>query len=474
MQTFTRKRQVFLELASLLVLLSLTSLTALAQGQEPSPDDSPSSRVQTFRPRSFLLTPPSFIPPNPDTEATLEADSASAAPAQGIPKNLPFKVTSEGRKAPRRQELTVISFGTKYVNALFGGFEQGSGFGFGVQFTTADKIPGVKFRARALVSTRFYRKFELSAYLPKVGSDKNHGEVWFTYLRRTRDTFFGLGPRSNEADRTNFDLETRDIEGMFVRDFTPKLSAGLYLGRINISSYRGQFEDEPPIDILFSGNPNVQPITRWVPGLREHLEFFAYGGFFEADGRNDDHGLTRGGFLYARAASADGINNNLPTTYGWTEGQIDGRVYVPLFSDKTSFAFRAMADLRSPKGGSQIPFYMNSFLGGRSFVRGFTNYRFRSHNLLLFSGELRQTVYAMKEDRGVDIAFFGDLGRSWGDTRSKTNAAIIRNDKFGEAPWRASFGPAVQFRYNKDLAVRIDWGHSTERNILYFSISRGF
>jgi outer membrane protein assembly factor BamA len=146
------------------------------------------------------------------------------------------------------------------------------------------------------------------------------------------------------------------------------------------------------------------------------------GAFLELDARNDEVGLTRGGFFYARVASIDGLNNPTPTTYGWSEGQLDGRVYFNLWKNKTSFAFRGNADLRSPKGGSQVPYYMNAFLGGRSFVRGYSNYRFRSHNLLMFSGELRQTVWARKETQGVDIAFFGDVGRSWGDTRSKDRA----------------------------------------------------
>jgi hypothetical protein len=127
--------------------------------------------------------------------------------------------TSVGRNAPRRQEITLINFGPKYINALFGGFEQGGGFGFGVELTTADKLKYVELRGRAILSTRFYRRFELSAFFPRIGDEKNHGEIWFSYIRRTRDTFFGIGSRSNEFARTNFDTEIRELEGMFLSGF---------------------------------------------------------------------------------------------------------------------------------------------------------------------------------------------------------------------------------------------------------------
>ncbi len=477
MPTVTRECHTPLQLTVALALLVLIPTPGVAQTTERSLGDAEPTTQNILHPRTFLLTPRSIRPPSdpaPEDASLATIEAGGSVAGQSPVRGIPLTVKPAGRKAPRRQELTSINFGPKFVNVLFGGFEQGGGVGLGIELTTANKIPGIEFRARAMTSIRLYRRFELSAFLPKIGDDKTHAEVWFSYLRRTRDTFFGIGPRSSEGDRTNFDLETRDAEAMLFRDFTPSFQAGVYLGRLSISSYRGQFDDEPAIDVLFSGDPNVQPVTRWVPALKEQLRFFAYGAFFEYDGRNDESGLTRGGYIYGRLASADGLNNNIPTTYGWTEGQLDGRVYVPLGSRKTSFALRAMADLRSPKGGSQVPFYANAFLGGRRFVRGFSNYRFRSHNLLLYSGELRQTVFALKEDRGVDIAFFGDVGKSWGDTRSKTNPAITINDKYGEAPWRAGYGPAIQFRYNKDLAVRIDWGHSPERNAFYFSISRGF
>src|SRR4029434_5135853 len=97
---------------------------------------------------------------------------------------------------------------------------------------------------------------------------------------------------------------------------------------------------------------------------------------------------------------------------------------------------RAYSELKSPKGGSQIPFYELSFLGGRSHLRGFQNYRFRGNNSLLFSGELRRTLWRKDEHQGLDIFGFVDVGQVWGDNRSRTDPAIIQNDEFDSKNWR--------------------------------------
>ena len=133
--------------------------------------------------------------------------------------------------------------------------------------------------------------------------------------------------------------------------------------------------------------------------------------------------------------------------------QLDARGYVPLFSDRTSLAVRAYSDLKSPKGGSQIPFYDLAIVGGRSYVRGFPDYRFRGNNSLLFSGELRQTVWRRTENQGLDVVGFADVGQVWGDNRSKTNPAVIQNDDFDSRNWRTGAGGGVQYRISKSLPL---------------------
>ncbi len=378
------------------------------------------------------------------------------------------------RHAPRRDDRTTLNFGNKHINAILGGLDQGAGFAFGAEFTTADKIPGVELRLSLITSTLFYFRGEVAATVPKVFNERSHGEVWWSYSRRPRDPFYGIGNRTNLDDRTSYDLESRLFGGIFSYDLSRKTTTGVYIFYNNASNYLGNRDDLPPIDQEFSGNPNTLPATRYVPGLLQGTGIFGYGAFIDLDYRNDSGPLTRGGYFYARFGSADSVKEGPRQDFGWVEAEIDARGYIPLGGPKTSLALRTYYDTRAPKGGSQIPFFLDTRLGGRNAVRGFNNWRFIGHNLLYYSGELRRTVYTFKEEMGIDLAGFGDVGRVWGDTRSETDPAVLRNNEYSEAPWRAGWGGGVVFRYNKDVAVRMDFVHSPEKNIFYFAFSRGF
>jgi hypothetical protein len=422
-------------------------------------------------------------PPQAAVDDHASSTGASASPetnAPPLPQQTPHtsitdRVKAFNRPAPLRESWTTIDLGTKYVKGVFGGLEQGASMGFGVQFTTADKMKGVELKATLLTSAKLYRRFEVEAYFPKLFSENTHADVWFDYLRRTKDNFFGIGPRIPNTSLTNYDIESRSYNANIYHNFTNRVVLGGYVGVTNAATYRGQRERDIPIDQLFSGDPNVVPITQWAPGLMQNTKILSYGGFIQYDRRDNSVGLTRGGFLYARVGSAEGLEDKGAfSDYSWFETELDGRGYIPLWSNKTSLAIRGFAIIRDPRDNSQIPFYDMSYMGGRMYVRGFRDYRFRGNNVALASVELRQTVWTQREDRGLDVFAFGDGGQVWGDNRSLTDPAILANKDFSSGNYRASVGGGFQYRYSKAFAGRIEVGHSHERTLIYISVSRGF
>jgi outer membrane protein assembly factor BamA len=250
---------------------------------------------------------------------------------------------------------------------------------------------------------------------------------------------------------------------------------GGYAGLVNSSTYRGERDSDLPIDQLFSGDPNTIPVSAWAPGLMQNTKILSYGAFAQVDLRDNSIGLTKGAYFYGRIGSADGLENKGNfSDYGWLEAEADVRGYIPLGSDKTSLALRAYAQLKDPRGDSQIPFYDLSYLGGRMYLRGFSDYRFRGDNMVLGSVELRQTVWTQKEDRGLDIIGFGDAGQVWGDNRSHIDPTILANQELSSSNYRAGIGGGFQYRYSKSFAGRVEFAHSHEHNKVYFSVSRGF
>ena len=430
----------------------------------PAPSPASGSTATREKEANTETADPATTPPTPQTGSP-----------QGSISGLTSRMKAFSRNGPTRESWNTIDLGTKYFRGVVGGFEQGASIGLGVQLTTADKFRFVEFRVTALTSPNLYRRFEGEAYFPRVFDEHTHADVWFDYLRRTKDNFFGIGSLIPNTSQTNFDLEQRSYNASLYHDFAERLQLGGYFSLSNSATHRGQRDRDIAIDRLFSGDPGTVPVAQWAPGLLSNAKILSYGGFAEYDLRNSSRGLTRGAYFYGRVGSAQGLKDNPAfSDYGWLEAELDARGYIPLGSDKTSLAVRGYASLKDPRGGSQIPFYDESFLGGRMYGRGFKTFRFRADNMALGSAELRQTVWAQSEDRGLDVFGFGDAGQVWGDNRSRTDPAILANQDFDEGKWRASVGGGVQYRYSRSFAGRVEIGHSHERNLIYFSITRGF
>jgi hypothetical protein len=381
------------------------------------------------------------------------------------------------RDVPLRENLTAFDLrekdlGAKYVRGIVGGFEQGAGIAGGVQFTTADAIPHLELRATALTSAKFDRRFDLEGVF-NIAGNRNHADVWFSYMQRQND-FFGIGPLTSNEIKTSFATDQRSYQGSLYRDIADHLQSGVYTQVMNSHSGPGNSNKDPLITESFSGTPD-QPIEEWIPGFLSTTQILSYGGFLKYDNRDKSVDLTRGVDLYGRVASNDGMNRHAAfADYGWLEVEFDARGYIPLGSSRTSLALRSRGQFKNPKGGSQIPFYDLSYIGGREYVRGYQSYRFRGNDLLIFSTELRRTVYKITDRRGIDVFTFADSGQVWGDARSSTDPAILANQSFASSNWRSGVGGGLQYRHSRALAVRLEVGRSNKGTVIYASMSRGF
>ena len=344
-------------------------------------------------------------------------------------------VTSTCRQVPVRETLTAITLGTPYAHAIFGGFEQGTGIGGGVQVTSARAIPAVELRATALASTHRAGRLDLEAYVPSLGGNRTHADAWLSYLQRDTE-YYGTGART--ADRvTEYSIERRSYQGSVYRDLSEHTQGGVYA---QVMHARSELAGQTTVSNVLS-----------------------YGGFLDYDTRDNSVGLTRGVNLIGRVASADSLNRrDGATRYGWIESEFEARSYVPLGSARTSFLARARGLFKTPRSGSEIPYYELSWLGGRQFLRGFHSYRFRDHNMMLLSSELQQTMLAMTAVRGVDAFASADAGQVWG------------RDAFTPRHWRSGFGGGLQYRHSRSLAARLEASHGVERTEIYASLSRGF
>jgi outer membrane protein assembly factor BamA len=380
---------------------------------------------------------------------------------------------------PVRENLTVFELHVRelrkaapQLHAIFGGFAQGAGIAGGAQVTTADEIPHLQLRANFLTSTKLDDRIDFEAVLD-TNENRNHVDAWFSYMKREND-FFGIGPRTSGSVKATFETDQRSYQASFQRDFTARFKGGAYAQSMNTHSSFGSTTGTAPITENYSGNPAGIP-SQWLPGFLTATQILSYGVFVEYDARDNSLDLTRGLDIYGRVASSDGMKKHAAyADYGWLEGEFDVRGYIPLGTSRTSLALRSRGQFKNPRGGSQIPFYDLSFVGGREFVRGYASYRFRGDNVLIGSAELRHVVLKKTDRRGVDIFGFVDSGQAWGDARSRTDPAILANQMFSSSNWRSGAGGGVEYRHSSSLAARIEAGRSNEGAKAYVSVTRGF
>jgi Omp85 superfamily domain len=381
------------------------------------------------------------------------------------------------RDVPLRENLTAIDLRTpdlraKYIRGIVGGFEQGAGIAGGIRLTTADAIPHLELRASSLISTRLDHRFDLEGVF-NIGGNRNRADVWFSYMQRQND-FFGIGPRTSNTNKTTFETDQRSYQGSISRNITGSFQGGVYVQVKNSHSGLSNSRTEPLITETFSGTTD-QSAETWLPGFLSTTQILSYGAFLQYDTRDKSVDLPRGVDLYFRFASNDGMNRHAAfTDYGWLEGEFDARGYIPVGSSRTSLALRSRGQFKNPKGGSQIPFYDLSYLGGREYVRGYQSYRFRGNNVLILSTELRRTIYKKTDHRGVDLFAFADSGQVWGDARSASDPAILADQSFRASNWRSGVGGGLQYRHSRALAARLGVGRSNEGIRIYASMSRGF
>ena len=407
-------------------------------------------------------------------------DSALGQTSPQVISELPVDPCLEStcRDVPLRENIAAIDLHSRDLNksylrlrGMVGGFAQGAGIAGGLQVTTADAIPHLQLRANFLSSTSLDQRFDLEAVL-HTNNNRNHIDMWFSFVKRQND-FFGIEPQTSGIFKNFFDTDQRSYQASFYRDFAKHLQGGVFGEVMNTHSGLGSTKN-PAITDSFSGVPS-QPGLQWIPGLLSTTEILTYGGYVEYDARDKSVDLTRGFDIYTRVASNDGVRSHGGfSDYSWLEGEIDARGYIPLGSTRTSLALRSRGQFKNPRGGSQIPFYDLSFLGGREFVRGYGSYRFRGNDLLMFSTELRRTVYKKTDHRGVDVFAFADSGQTWGDARPLIDPSISAIQHFSSNAWRSGVGGGLQYRHSRGFAGRVEAARSNEGVKIYASISRGF
>jgi hypothetical protein len=295
------------------------------------------------------------------------------------------------------------------VYLRLGRIGEGAGFGLGPAFRY--NTPTFDFKTSAVASTKMYFIGEASIRFPgTIGEDayfKPSGPFVELYGRRRdfpQEDFFGLGPDSQVAERSDFAL--RDSFGGVTAGLEYGLfRAGVGVGYLEAATGPGTDGSMPSSTEIFAPDE--------MPGVADRGTFVVVEPFVEfatMDRAIDD----RSGLAYRISFSH--YRDRELDRYSFASWQADLRHFLTFTKDTRVLALRAWVTSASPDSGNEVPFYLQPTLGGARTLRGYRTFRFRDRSALLLQAEYRWRINdfvsgALFYDTGAVARTLADLGR---------------------------------------------------------------
>jgi outer membrane protein assembly factor BamA len=283
--------------------------------------------------------------------------------------------------------VMVISLGLtpssgESLQALYlklGGITSGSGLSGGLEYRRDSQSRGVvSLRGQALVSQKLFQEYELQIMRPRLWDNRWFGELLLQYRNFRRVDFYGIGPKTERDEKTNFrytGLTALATVGFNQR--TAKLHWGGRFGAMRASAGPGGGGSRPSIEERFS--------PERVPGLGEAPGYLVFGAFLHRDGRDDPEDPRRGSLYEVDWAL---YHDQKLSRFGFQELDLTASFYLPT-SRRSVLALRGKGIFTAPRQGQEVPFFFLPTLGGYQSLHGFDHFRFRDRHLVVVNAEYR-------------------------------------------------------------------------------------
>ena len=322
-----------------------------------------------------------------------------------------------------------------------GSVTTGGGFALGAGYRHPFANDNLLFNTNASYSLRGYRvgRVELSA--PRLAKQTLEVKARVRYRYFPQEDFYGIGPASQKADRTNFLLEETEYAVQLAWRPRPWLLLASQNAFLNPRIAGGTDSLYPSAETRFT--------EATAPGLKEQTNFLENGVLTEVDYR-DARGNARSGGRYILYASRFNDRDDRGFDFSRVAGAIEQ--YFPFFNKKRVFAFRFAANHLDAAAGSRVPFYYMSPFGGKDTIRGFNDLRFRDTNSWVFTSEYRWEAFS-----GLDMALFYDRGGV---------APRFKDLSISEA--EDSYGLGFRFGTNRAVFLRAEIAFGSGEGVRYY------
>jgi hypothetical protein len=364
---------------------------------------------------------------------TLDAERAKKARALSPPKPTGLEKKILYIENDRVIERILAPYEGLYLKV--GGLTKGAGLGAGPGYRNWLWRDRAVFNTSLVASFRNYWFGTAEVLWPKLADERlvvgGHG--YFRYFPRER--FFGLGRDSSSDDRTSFLRKGYEVRGDATYALWPTVKVG------GLSAFRHETLGEGHQPGFPSIEERFTPAT--APGLDQQPDYWWSGTFLDVDYRDQRLNTRAGGHFrlgYDVWHDLDGLG------YSYRDTRAEALHAFPIFDKKRVIIARVIAESTDSPSGNLVPFFAQPTLGGSTTLRGFSEFRFRDRNVLLFNAEYRWEAFS-----GLDMAIFGD----WGDVAPTWDDIDI--DKL-----RSDYGIGFRFNTFRSVFLRFDLARSQE------------
>jgi Omp85 superfamily domain len=404
-----RHRGVVTATLGAMLIVVAAEPTPAAQSSQPAATAPPVS--QSSKPTTTRSTPVGFFTEPAFITSTIDYFSQRFGEGSAQPKN---------------------GFYPEFSNMVTGAGWISAGPGYRHYFSN-DQI---LLDTSAAVSWHLYKMGQARFELPTLANDHLVVGAQAMYQDATQVNFYGIGPDSLEANRSQYQLQTVDLVSYATVNPTDWLSIGGELGwlmRPEVSSPGGTFI--PNVPTTFVAFPNAPGV-----GVDPQPNFAHTEAAITADTRNYRGYPTSGGVYRAAATSYFDQDGG---TFSFRTYEAEVARFVPLADKRVVLAFRGWALHGDVPTGNQIPFYLMPAIGGGNTLRDYPDYRFHDNNILVVNAESRFAVF-----RHVDGALFFDAGNV------AATFGGLNLDKW-------SYGAGARLHTGTTTLARLDVSHGT-------------
>jgi len=399
------------------------------------------------RPAFRLLALATVLLPVSAAAAGLQPTDAPAAPASRADAwrrlraekstHLHAYVPKAAEKFAVRFEDEIIPRLTTPRSGLFpfvGRITSGGGFAMGPGYRVLN-VAGGDWTSYGAGSLKGYWQLDSRLNWPRLAHGRAFATAYGRYFRFPREDFYGIGPASDRANRTDFDLRQGAVG--FSAGVRPKpwFAVGGTTEYLRPRLGPGGDNHVPNANQIFGLDQ--------LPGWAEQHDFIRVEGFADVHTAEPLMNPRKGGkYRVALARYSDRSGNE----DGFTRVDVDLQQYLSVLNERRVLAVRALGSFSDVAGEAEMPFYLMRTLGGGQTLRGFRDFRFRDRHLLAVQAEYRFEIFT-----ALDGAIFYDAGQ-----------VAPRLNRLRWRDFERDYGFGFRFGGNGGVFLRLDFAYGGE------------